>query len=98
MKLVISVIHSDDAPKVIDALLEQGFRLTYLASTGGLLRQRNTTLLSAVEDEEVEKMLRIIKANVTARLEAPPLPDLEGKVVMGGGTAMILDLEGFKKL
>jgi uncharacterized protein YaaQ len=98
MKLVISIIHSDDAPKVIDALLEQGFRLTYLASKGGLLRQRNTTLLSAVEDEEVEEMLRIIEANVTARLEAPPLPDLEGKVVMGGGTAMILDLEGFKKL
>lgn len=98
MKLIIAVIHNDDAPKVIKALVEEGVPLTWLASTGGFLRQSNTTLLSAVEDEEVEKVLGIIKAHITARLEAPPLPGLGREIRKGGGTAMILDLEKFERL
>jgi len=98
MKLVISVIYSDDAPKVVDALVKQGFRLTCLTSIGGFLRQGNTTLLSAVEDDEVNKMLEIIRANVTAHLEAPPLPGPGKEMLRGGGTAMVLNLERLEKL
>jgi uncharacterized protein YaaQ len=38
-KLIISVVQNEDADNVVDALLENEFRATRLASTGGFLRR-----------------------------------------------------------
>ena len=54
MKLVIAVIHNRDKGRVVDALLESQFKFTQVASTGGFLREGNTTLLIGVEDSQVE--------------------------------------------
>ena len=50
MKLIQAIVHSDDADAVINALLAQGFRATRMASTGGFLREGNTSIVSGVEE------------------------------------------------
>ena len=50
-KLVIAVVQNDDADNVVDALLDQDFRATRLASTGGFLRRGNTTLLVGADED-----------------------------------------------
>ncbi|MFZ9858434.1 MAG: cyclic-di-AMP receptor [Roseiflexaceae bacterium] len=55
MKLLVFVTEDSVADRAVDALVEQGFRVTRLASSGGFLRRGNTTLLVGVEDTVVTK-------------------------------------------
>jgi uncharacterized protein YaaQ len=55
MKLLVFVTEDAVADSAVDALVEQGFRVTRLASSGGFLRRGNTTLLAGVEDTAVTK-------------------------------------------
>ncbi len=41
MKFTLTVVHDDDANKVVDALTEHGFYVARLASTGGFLRRQH---------------------------------------------------------
>jgi hypothetical protein len=59
MKLLVFVTEYSVADPTVDALVEQGFRVTRLASTGGFLRKGNTTLLVGVEDNAVERAVTI---------------------------------------
>jgi uncharacterized protein YaaQ len=61
MKLLVFVTDDANADTAIDALVEQGFRVTRLATTGGFLRRGNTTLLVGVEDNQVERALNLVK-------------------------------------
>ena len=42
MKLVLAIIHDEDAQKLTTALNRSNFQVTKLASTGGFLRVGNT--------------------------------------------------------
>ena len=55
MKLIIAIISSSDAPSLSSALIEANFSVTKLATTGGFLKQGNTTLLMGVDNEKVEE-------------------------------------------
>lgn len=92
MKLVLSIVRDDDADKVINALVERGFSITRMASTGGFLREGNTTIMSGVEDDRVDEMLETIRANVTPRSGVP-----SGEFV-SGATAFVLNLESIEKV
>src|SRR5215208_5450283 len=59
MKLLVFVTEHTAADPTVDALVEQGFRVTRLASTGGFLRKGNTTLLVGIEDNAVERATAI---------------------------------------
>ena len=59
MKLLVFVTEDNVADPTVDALIEQGFRVTRLASTGGFLRKGNTTLLVGVEDGAVDRATAI---------------------------------------
>lgn len=61
MKLLVFVTDDDHADPTVDVLVEQGFRVTRLATTGGFLRKGNTTLLVGVEDTQVERALALVK-------------------------------------
>ena len=61
MKLIITIIHDEDSHKLVERLFNAGFSSTKLASTGGLLRTGNTTLLIGVEEEQVEDVIGLIK-------------------------------------
>jgi uncharacterized protein YaaQ len=60
MKLVVTIVQNDDADDLLEALTAADFRATRLASTGGFLRQGNTTIIVGVPDEEVEQVVQTI--------------------------------------
>lgn len=61
MKLIVFVTEDAYADAGVDALVEQGFRVTRLATTGGFLRRGNTTLLVGVEDSQVERAHDLVR-------------------------------------
>lgn len=68
MKLLIFVTESALADPTVDALVEQGFRVTRLASTGGFLRKGNTTLLLGVEESLIDRAIGIVKRTAPGAL------------------------------
>ncbi|NPA92543.1 MAG: hypothetical protein GXO56_02555 [Chloroflexi bacterium] len=69
MKLLIAVVQTADSNAVADALIERGFRVTKLASTGGFLRRGSTTLLLGVEDDRVDEAVEIIRSECSQPAE-----------------------------
>ncbi len=109
MKLLIAVVQDQDAAPLMDTLMERGFRATKLATTGGFLRQGNTTLLIGLEDRHVESVVEIIKSVCRSRTElispiAPVGRSVESylgqpiEVPVGGATVFVLDVERFEKV
>ena len=45
MKLVMAIMGKNDSQVVRDALTEENFQVTEMASTGGFLKAGNTTLI-----------------------------------------------------
>jgi len=64
MKLMMAILKKKDCEPVMQALVEDDFRVTRVASTGGFLRQGNITLLIGTDEEKVESALEIIRNNV----------------------------------
>ena len=61
MKLVIAIVKDSDAMDVSDALVENNFRVTRVASTGGFLRRGRVTLLIGVDEAEMDKVFALIE-------------------------------------
>ncbi len=61
MKMIIAIVRDTDLESVSQALTSADFRVTRIASTGGLLRRGVATLLAGVEDERVEAALQVIR-------------------------------------
>lgn len=61
MKLIVAIVKDADAIAVSEALVEQDFRTTRIASTGGFLRRGNVTFLIGVEESAVETVFRLIE-------------------------------------
>ena len=45
MKLIVAIVQDEDAGRLVSALMDKGFGVTKLATTGGFLRAGNTTLM-----------------------------------------------------
>lgn len=106
MKLIMAVIQDKDSNRLINALGEEDFKTTKLASTGGFLKEGNTTLMIGCEDEEVDKVLEVIEDNCSQREQmVAPISPMGGtaesyipkpvKVEVGGATVFILPIESF---
>lgn len=63
MKLIIAIVRDEDNTAVADALINQGFRVTRIASTGGFFRRGSTTLMVGVDDEQVDAAIDLIRNN-----------------------------------
>ena len=109
VKLVVAIVHDHDAADLLEALTTSGFQATKMASTGGFLREGNTTFMIGSDEEHVEEVLDIIKENCEARKKtvAPMSPvanSLEGyysfpmEIKIGGATVFIIDVEQFIKM
>ena len=70
MKLVIAIIDKRDIRQLSDALIDNEFRFTEIASKGGFLRAGNITLLLGVDNEQVDSLVELIKQYCHAREEA----------------------------
>jgi uncharacterized protein YaaQ len=107
MKLVMSIVHSDDAGRLVDALTGAGYRATTISTTGGFLRQGNATVFVGTEDENVPEVLQLIQDNCRTRTQyVNPLPPVmePGEmylptpvdVQVGGATVFVLDVVQFE--
>jgi len=67
VKLVVAIVHSEDAGGLVEALLRKDFRATRLQSSGGFLKESNATILIGVDDDQVETVLGIHRERCTAR-------------------------------
>jgi uncharacterized protein YaaQ len=97
MKLIQAIVHNDDADAVVNSLLAHGFRATRMASTGGFLREGNTTIVSGVEEEQVDEVLNIIKRNVKSRLYMPAHPQAK-EVEVSGAIVFVINVERLERL
>lgn len=109
MKLIISIVQDEDASRLINALMTEGFRVTKLATTGGFLRAGNTTLLVGVEDDKLQQAMEVIEKICKSRKQVATTPTpVSGttgmympfpvEVTVGGATIFVLDVEQFKKI
>ena len=95
MHLVLAILQNDDADTVVGGLLAAGHRLTRLNTAGGFLRRGNVTLLTGVEGDRVDDVLRIIQANCRLRTEARPP---EAGMPMYSATVFVLEAAHFDRL
>ncbi len=109
MKLVVAIVHNEDAGTLVDALLERDHRTTRLHSSGGFLKQSNATILVGVEDDQVEPVLAVIRENCHARNQiVNPMPPIMEpgeffmpyplEVEVGGATVFVVPVERFERL
>ena len=66
MKLIVAVVHNEDAGALVDGLHDREFRATRLHSSGSFLKQSNATIIVGAEDDQVEPILEIVRATVHA--------------------------------
>src|SRR4029453_2670190 len=77
MKLVVAIVHNEDAGALVDALLDREFRATRLHSSGEYLKQSNASILLGVEDAEVDEVMAIVRENCTSRTQVVnPMPPI----------------------
>ncbi|MDY6873487.1 MAG: cyclic-di-AMP receptor [Chloroflexota bacterium] len=100
MKMVMVVVPSNTAERVLDALINAGHTATYAETHGGMLRQSQNSLFIAVKAEQLEEVLGLIKENCRTKVEM----NARGTVVqaslgsspvtanLGGAVAFIWDI------
>ena len=109
MKLVLAVIQDADASALMRVLSEHAFEVTKLASTGGFLREGNTTLMIGVSDERMEDLKRHVRqtCRTRTRLVAPSVPMGEQneslvsdpvEVPVGGAVMFVMGVQEFIKV
>ena len=97
MKLVHIIIRDDDADEVADALVADGFYITRLASSGGFLRIGNTVFISGIEDDQLDKMTKVIQAHTEVHVQ-PPSSRLREETRVSRAVIFVQDMEKLQKL
>jgi uncharacterized protein YaaQ len=105
MKLVMAIVSSDDARDLLERLTRAGFRATVISTTGGFLREGNTTVLVGTEDQRVSQAVDLVRQVCRRRTRwVTPMPTLEGpgleitepmEISVGGAVIFVLNVEQF---
>jgi uncharacterized protein YaaQ len=109
VKLVVAIVHNEDAGALVDALLDGDFRATRLHSSGGFLKQSNATVILGVDDAQVDDVLGVVRETCHARTQVvnPMPPIMEPgeffmpyplEVEVGGATVFVLPVERFERI
>ena len=109
MKLIIAIVQDEDSSRLIGKLMDAGFGVTKLATTGGFLRAGNTTLLVGVDDDKFQAAMDVIEKVCKSRKQIATTPSpISGttgvyvpypvEVTVGGATIFVLDVEQFRKI
>jgi uncharacterized protein YaaQ len=109
VKLVVAVVHNEDAKVLIDALLARQHRATWLHSSGGFLKQSNATVLVGVEDAKVDEIISIVRDNCHSRTQTvSPIPPIMEpgefflpyplEVEVGGAVVFVLPVDRLERI
>jgi uncharacterized protein YaaQ len=105
-KLVVAVVHDEDAGRLSAALREEGLPVTRLPSRGGFLGAGNSTFMLGLEDQQVATALKVIEHNCQPHTETVPLEllgDLDAgwmptEVTHGGATVFVLEMAELRRI
>ncbi len=107
MKLVMAIMGKNDSSIVMDALTEESFQVTKMASTGGFLKSGNTTLIIGVEDNKTNKVIDIISRYSSKRKQIingsennyfNTFNSKSFEITTGGAIIFVLDVNRFEKI
>ena len=108
MKLLIAIVQDNDVNLLMDDLVDNKYSVTKLATTGGFLKEGNTTLLLGIEESKIEDCLKLIENNckkrktttsfVNSNAQSPMFQSFPIEIEVGGATVFILDVDQFIKL
>jgi uncharacterized protein YaaQ len=109
VKLIVAIVHNEDAGALVDALLDKEYRATRLHSSGGFLKQSNATIVVGVEDAQVDDVMAVVRENCTSRTQVvnPMPPIMEPgeffmpyplEVEVGGATVFVVPVDRFERL
>ena len=109
MKLIIAIVQDEDASRLVSNLMNAGFGVTKLATTGGFLRAGNTTLLIGVDEPKFDEAMGVIEKICKSRKQIAtsptPVTGATGvyvpypiEVMVGGATVFVMNVEQFIKL
>ena len=87
MKLILAIVRDSDSDSVTQGLTSASFRVTRVASTGGLLRRGMTTLLIGLEAGQVEDAIQVLRQTCT--------PASEG---VQGATLFVVPVDRFEQI
>ncbi len=103
MKLMLAVVSNHDVSDLLLAFSKNRIRATKLASSGGFLREGNTTLIVGVEDEQADFVLGLIEESCSSRVvtrtdivgvhESPLYNMAPLDVEVSGATVFVLPME-----
>ena len=110
MKLIIAIVQDEDSSRLLSKLMQQGFGVTKLATTGGFLKAGNTTLLLGVDDDRTGEAVQVIESVCKCRKQISTTSASVGnlahgeftsypiEVTVGGATLFILTVDQFLKV
>ena len=111
MKLLIAIVQDEDSSKLVSKIMQQGFGVTKLATTGGFLKAGNTTLLLGVDDSRVEEAIEVVESVCKSRKQISTVSSsIVGgmthgeytaypiEVTVGGATLFVLSVDQFLKV
>ena len=109
MKMIIAIVQDEDSSRLVSNLMNEGYSVTKLATTGGFLRAGNTTLLMGVNDDKLDGAIKIIEKVCKSRKQIAtspsPIAGTTGvyvpypvEVMVGGATIFVLNVEQFVKI
>ncbi|HEY5488818.1 MAG TPA: cyclic-di-AMP receptor [Candidatus Limnocylindrales bacterium] len=105
-KLLIAVVHAQDAGQLVEALRGAELRVTEVLSRGGFLQARNAMLYIGVEDDQVDAAMHLIEENCQSRTESLPAEPLgafganwiPAEVTHGGATVFVVPLDEIRRI
>ena len=107
MKLIIAIVQDEDSENLIRNLNENNFKVTKISSTGGFLKAGNVTILSGIEDEELDKFMVILEENSKTRevkrtiqpvnIPGQAMIPVPITVKVGGATIFVTNVVDFKR-
>ncbi len=103
-KMVMTVVPRDGAEALLNALVNAGYTATFMELRGGMLRQSQLSLFTAVDSKELDKVLAIIRSSCSSEMLVESKSDGEtfsfGQSSMtsgvGGAVIFIWNIEGIE--
>jgi uncharacterized protein YaaQ len=106
-KLLIAVVHAQDAGQLVEALRGADLRVTEVLSRGGFLQARNAMLYIGVDDDRVDSAMQLIEDNCSSHTESIPAGPvgvfgeanwIPAEVTHGGATVFVVPLDEIRRI
>jgi uncharacterized protein YaaQ len=105
-KLLVAIVHQDDAGRLVEALRSADLRFTEVPSRGGFLRARNVMIFMGLDDEQMPEAMRLIEESCQSRTMSVPVEMmgametswLPTEVTHGGATVFVMPMEEMRRI